>query len=466
MKWTYKALNFKNLLLLIAFVGIVSCKVTETYKHPAGMVDNKLYRDINTTDTFNIANIPWKKLFTDSLLQALIQEGIDNNLDLKIAVARINQARANLRQSKAALYPTLSVNANIPVENSIKTNTIVSTTQLYQLYASAAWEADLWGKLRGAKRAELAAFLQSDAYKKAVQTQLVSDIATYYYTLMAYDAQLEVTKKTVENRKLDVEVMNKLKESDVVTGAGVVQSEANRYSVEVTIPDLKENIRETENVLSVLLGRSPGEILRDSLINQQEWTDIQTGVPLQLLANRPDVMEAEYQLRYYAELTKVARAYFYPSLTVTATAGLLNTDLSMLFNPISFFGNIVIGLTQPVFNQGLNKQRLEVARAQEEEYLETFKKTLLNAGEEVSNALYNYQAATDKMKLREQQIAFLEKAVDFTKELLKYTANTNYTDVLTSEQSLLAAQLNSVSDKLQQLLAVISLYRSLGGGWK
>ncbi len=466
MNCTFNALKGKKILfLLMAIFMTASCKMTESYKHPSAMADNKLFRDITTTDTTSLGNLPWKELFTDTTLQVLIQEGIDHNLDLKIAMARIKQAQANLRQSKAALYPTLSVNANIPVENSIKTNT-VSTTGLYQLYAASGWEADIWGKLRSAKRAELAAYMQSEAYKRAVQTQLVSDIATNYYTLMAYDAQLEVTKKTVANRILDVEVMNKLKESDVVTGAGVVQSEANRYSVEVTIPDLKQNIRVTENTLSILLGRSPGEIDRDSLKNQQQWTDIQTGIPLQLLANRPDVQEAEYQLRYYAELTNAARAYFYPSLTITAEAGFLNSDLSKLFNPTSFFANLLIGLTQPIFNHGLNKQRLDVAKAQEEEYLQTFKKTLLNAGEEVSNALYNYQAATDKIILREQQIAYLVKAVDFTKELLKYTANTNYTDVLTSEQSLLAAQLSSVSDKLQQLQAVISLYRSLGGGWK
>ena len=467
MKWKYKALKANNIfLLLMAAVLLASCKVTESYKHPSSMVDSKLYRDVNTTDTSNLGNIPWKKLFTDSLLQVLIQVGIDHNLDLKIAIARIKQAQANLRQSKAAFYPTLTVNANIPVENSIKTNNVVITTGLYQLYASAGWEADIWGKLRSTKRAELAAFMQSEAYRKSVQTQLVSDIATNYYALMAYDAQLDVTQKTVQNRILDVEIMKKLKESDVVTGAGVVQSEANRYSVEVTIPDLKQNIRVTENALSILLGRTPGEIDTDCLNNQEAWTDIHTGVTLQLLANRPDVQEAEYQLRYYTELTNAARAYFYPSLTITAEAGLLNTDLSKLFNPASFFANIIIGLTQPIFNHGLNKQRLDVAKAQEEEYLQVFKKTLLNAGEEVSNELYNYQCATDKIILREQQIAFLVKAVDFTKELLKYTANTNYTDVLTSEQSLLAAQLSSISDKLQQLQAIISLYRSLGGGWK
>jgi len=218
--------------------------------------------------------------------------------------------------------------------------------------------------------------------------------------------------------------------------------------------------------LSILLGRNPGSIIRDSLNNQQVWTALKTGIPVQLLINRPDVMEAEYQMRYYYELTNVAKSYFFPSLTITAQGGWANGTIPQLFSASSLFGNIIAGLTQPVFNHGLNKQRLRITQAQREESLLQFKKTLLNAGQEVSNSLFAFQAATDKMKIRELQISFLQKSVEYTKELLKYSANTNYTDVLTSEQSLLAAELNIVSDKVQQLQAVISLYRSLGGGWK
>jgi outer membrane protein, multidrug efflux system len=448
--------------ILLVIIVLTSCKVTENYKRST-LTDNRLYRDVNTIDTTTIADIPWKQIFSDTLLQSLIQEGIDNNLDLKIAIARIKQAQANLRQSNAALYPTLDGHATGTDQKLADSG---SKSEFYQLYGNASWEADIWGKLKSIKRAALAALLQSDSYKRAVQTQLISDIATDYYALLAYDAQLQVTLKTVENRTQDVVTMKLLKESDVVTGAAVVQSEANRYSAEVTIPDLRQNIRETENALSKLLGRNPGGIARDSLNNQQVQVGLQTGIPAQLLANRPDVQEAEYQLRYYFELTNVAKSYFYPSLTITAEIGLSNGSISQLFSASSLFGNIVGGLAQPIFNQGLNKQRLRVAQAQQEEYIATFKKTLLNAGLEVSNALYNYKAATDKIKIRSQQISFLQKSVEFTKELLKYTANTNYTDVLTSEQSLLAAQLNSVSDRVQQLQAIVALYRSLGGGWK
>lgn len=459
----------KKLLVMTGLVIMVmaSCKVTRPYQRPEHTADNALFRDINTTDSTTIANVPWQQLFTDTNLQSLIQEGINNNLDMKIAVARIKSAAANLRQSKQAFLPTLDATASATEKKLAATQGagLLATTS-YELSLAASWEADVWGKLRSTKKAYLNAFLQSEAYRRAVQTQLIADIATNYYTLLAYDAQLAITEKTVANRIADVETMKVLKESDVVTGAAVVQSEANRYSAEVTIPDLKQNIRETENALSVLLGRPSGPITRTTLETQTINTDLHTGVPAQLLANRPDVQQAEYQLRYYFELTNVARTYFYPSLSITATGGLSNSSVSKLFDASSFFGSIVGSLTQPIFNQGLNKQRLRVAEANQEESLATFRQTLLTAGQEVSNALYKYQAAVDKATIRSEQIAYLQKSVDFTKELLKYTTSTNYTDVLTSEQSLLAAQLNGISDKLQQLQAVVSLYRSLGGGWK
>jgi multidrug efflux system outer membrane protein len=449
-------------VVLIAFIQ--SCKVAKPYVQPANAASADLYRKAISSDTTNIADIPWQKLFSDTVLQSLVQQGINNNPDLGIAIARIKTAAANVRQSSMALLP--SVNANAAAAFQRVPATQFGTTEAYQLYANSSWEADIWGKLSSAKKAALASLLQSEAYRRVVQTQLVADIATNYYSLLAFDAQLKITKQTVENRKQEVETMKALKDADVVTGAAVVQSAANRYSVEITIPDLQQNIREIENNLSTLLGKNPDTILRSSLDQQMIDTTLATGVPLQLLANRPDVQQAEYQLRNSFELVNVARTYFYPSLTITAAAGFSGTALSKLFLPASFFANIAGGLLQPVLDKGVNKQRLAIAQARQEEYLGTFKKTILVAGQEVSNALYSYQAAANKQSLRSQQIFNLEKSVEYTKLLLQYSSATNYTDVLTSEQSLLAAQLGSINDRLQQLTAVVNLYRSLGGGWK
>jgi outer membrane protein, multidrug efflux system len=449
--------------LLLAILAITACKVTKPYSRAQNIAGNGLYRDTTITDTSTIGNVPWRQFFADTVLQHLIQEGIDHNLDLGIAVARIHEAEANFRQSKEAFYPSLIGNAS----GGLQKNPGVPSTQTYEAYLSSSWQVDLWGKLRSTKKAELAALLQSDAYHRDVQTQLVTSIANDYYALQAYDQQLQITLATVENRKEDVTTTKSLKDADVLTGAAVMQSQAGLYSVEVTIPDIRQNIRQTEDAICLLLGRNPGSIPRDSLYQDTTVnTDLRLGLPMQLLANRPDVQEAEFQLRYYAELTNVARTYFYPALTITGEGGLSSNNIAHFFDASAFFGNIIGGLTQPIFQNGLNRQRLEVAKGQEQEFLLTFEKSLLTAGQEVSDALFNYQSATQKIQTRAHEIHFLQKSVDYTKELMKADAKANYTDVLTSEQNLLAAQLSGVDDHLQQLQAIVTLYTSLGGGWK
>lgn len=451
-----------TLLLLPAVVVIAACKVTTPYRRASGLAGNGLYRDTTITDTTTIADVPWRQFFTDTLLQHLIDEGLRNNLDLRIAVERIHEAEANFRQSGLAFFPSLNANASAALQK----NAGVPSTRNYEVFLNSSWQVDIWGKLRSTRRAQLANLLQSDAFRRNVQTQLVSSIAIFYYALMAYDQQLQITLATIENRKQDVITTKSLKDADVLTGAAVMQAQAGLYSVEVTVPDIHQNIRQTENNISLLLGRDPGSIGRDSLGAQAVATDLRTGLPAQLLANRPDVQEAEFQLRYSTELTNVARTYFYPALTITGEGGLSSGSLAHFFDASAFFGNLIGGLTQPVFNNGINRQRLEVARAQEQESLLSFEKTLLTAGEEVSNALFEYQTATEKMATRAKQLHFLEKAVEYTKELMKADAKANYTDVLTSEQNLLSAQLQGVDDRLQQLQAVVVLYTSLGGGWK
>jgi outer membrane protein, multidrug efflux system len=453
---------FLYLLVLVFF--LTSCKMLQPYKRPDIVSLDKLYRDLSIVDTANIADIPWQSFFTDKHLQKLIDEALLNNSDLQIALARMKKAEANLMQSKLAFFPSINANASGTFQNKNSDGSGVS--EAYKLYGSMSWEADIWGKLRSTKRAYLDLFLESEAYKRAVQTELIADVATGYYNLMAYDAQLEITEKTLGVRESDVETMKSLKESDIVTGADLVLSQANKVSTEISIPDIKQNIYTAENALSVLLGRTPGLIERSSLNGQQISYDIKTGVPASLLANRPDVLEAEYQFRYSFDMTNVARSYFYPSVNISANGGLSETDLSRLFDANTIIWNLTGGLVQPIFNQGLNNQRLKIAKANQEEYLAAFKQALLNAGKEVANAMHEYQTASDKITLRLNQIEYLGKSVDYTMDLLKYSSNTNYTDVLTSEERLLSAQLGSINDKLQQLQALVELYRSLGGGWK
>lgn len=462
----------KYILLVITAALISACSVTKKYERPTTLKTDQLYRDQSSTDSTTIADMPWQSVFKDEKLNALIQKGLDQNLNLKNAIENIVQARASLRQSKLAYYPTLQLDASathnkqsqagLNFPPGININTLTTT---YKLGASTSWELDVWGKLSSSKRAALATYLATDAAKQAIQTQLISDIANNYFMLLAYDKSLKITQETLESRIKNVETIKALKEGAIVTGAAVVQSEANQHAAEVLIPDLKQDIRETENALNILLGQAPGPIDRGELGAQIIPENIAIGMPAQLLQNRPDVRQAEFNFRVAFESTNLAKTYFYPSLTLTASTGFSNLELKDFFTN-SIFYSIIGGLTQPIFNQGLNKMRLTTAQSQQLQAYNNFQQSLLVAGQEVSNALYSYEMAVEKEDSRQKQIEALEKAVDFTQQLLEYSSATNYTDVLTSEQNLLTAQLSGVNDNLQKLQAVVDLYRALGGGWK
>ena len=460
----------KIILIALATLTLAACKVTENYNSPAPPAGAR-FRGNDGTDTTTIANIPWKQYFTDTILQGHIEQALNNNLDLKVAVARIKYAEANFKQSQAAFLPSASLAANYtfikPSVTQFNTPVTASTMSQYSLVASTSWEADIWGKLRSTKKAMVAALLASEAYKRSIQTEIVAAVANNYYALMAYDQQLLIAEKTLEIRKTDTATMKALKTAAMVTGADVEQSVANMYTAQIQAENIRKNIRETENAVSVLLGITPDTIHRSALQSQTPSSDLRTGIPVQLLSNRPDVQEAELKFRNAFELTNVAQTNFYPSLTISGSGGWATVNtLRGFFDGSFFYGSLVGGLTQPIFNKGLNKQRLAQARATQEEALYNFQETLLTASQEVADALYSYHNAVNLNAARVQQITSLDKAVEYTKELLKFTSKVNYTDVLASETSFLSAQLNSVNDKLQQLQATVNLYRALGGGWK
>ena len=461
-----RTISIKNIILVITVAGIlISCNTSQHFQRETINTD-RLYR-FETTDSINMAQMPWQELFTDPLLQEYIAEGLENNPDLKIAIQRVTEAEAYFSQSKAALLPGIGARATGNyTRNSENLNPNASReTGSYQLGLEADWEIDLWGKLSSAKRAEYANLLSTDAGRKAVETRLIANIATAYYNLAALDSKLAITNQTVRYNMDLVETMKVLKESGRVTGAAIVQSEAARYAAEVTIPDLEQQIRETENALCVLLGRTPGDIQRNPLPEPQDSSVLKTGVPSQLLDNRPDVMQAEYNVMNAFEMTNNARAYFYPALTLTASSGFVSGSLDNLLDPASFAASFVGGLAAPIFNKRANITRLKVSRARQEEALLNLRYTLLDAGREVSNAMSLYDAAVRKATFREKQINALQKSVNYTQELLTY-GSASYIEVLNAEQSLLGAQLNNINDQLQQLNAVVTLYRALGGGWR
>ncbi|MBK8472414.1 MAG: efflux transporter outer membrane subunit [Sphingobacteriales bacterium] len=460
--------SFKINAVLIAMILIVSasCNVIQPYQKPT-IPTTENYRGQSNSDTIAIAQLPYTEIFRDTILQHLIEEGLNNNLNIKTAYIRITQAEALYHQTKAAFYPTLSGNFGITASKLPEAQSFgfQSNRIQYQLGVSSAWEADIWGRLKSNRKANLAAWLQTDAAAKVIQTNLVSSIANNYYLLLALDKQLLITTQTVDNWDKTVATMKALKQSARVTEAAVVQSEAQRHAAQVTIPDIKRQIREVENLLSVLLARPAGEIIRGSLDKQLSYDSLQTGIPAQLLANRPDVVQAEYAYRNTFELTNIARTAFYPTLNITSSAGLNSLSLSNFLNPVSFAASIGASLVQPIFNRKLNKTNLKVAEAGQQIALLNFQNTLLTAGQEVSNALYLHQTALEKMEYRSQQMTALQKSVEYTEELLK-NGFANYNEVIIAKQSLLGAELGKVNDRLQQLQATVNLYRALGGGQK
>ena len=459
--------TIKYVILITGFsLALGSCTAPQHF-HRENADTSGLYGSSAKTDSATIADKPWNEIFAEQHLQQLIQEGLKNNPDLQIAIQKVSEADAYFKQSRASLLPDLSLLVN----GSYTRNPATLYPQgpfnigAYQLGAEASWEIDIWGKLRSSKRAAYAALLASDAGKKEVQTRLISDIATAYYALIGLDAKLVITRETVKNDIEQVETMRILKESGKVTGAAIVQTEANRYAAEVTIPDLEQQIRETEAVICLLLGRVPGTIDRGKIDEQNLPTVLKAGVPARLLDNRPDVLQAEFGVMGAYETTNSARASFYPALTLTASVGFVATDINHFFDPTTFAANIIGGLTQPLFNKKINTTRLKVAKAQQEEALINFRNTLLKAGQEVYNSLGSYDFSVQKIALRKLEIESLVKSVDYTKQLLTY-GSANYTEVLTAETSLLSAQLNSINDHLQQLNAIVTFYRAVGGGWK
>jgi multidrug efflux system outer membrane protein len=459
-----KKYNYKLIVIILIVASIwSSCKITKPYTKPATTVE---YREPVNKDTTNMATMKWSELFTDAALQQLISDGLAANRDLKIAVERINQSTANLKLKKAAFLP--SVDGNVSVKESRLAfpqgfGLFDQSTQ-YDLGITAGWEVDVWGKLKSAKKGAIANLLATDAAKRAIQTQLIANIANSYYELLILDEQLKVLKKTAKNRETDAETIKVLFENSIINGVAVVQSEANFYEAELAIPDIEQKITETEHALCVLLAKSPTKIVRGSLEQQKLVYDLKIGVPMQLLANRPDVQQAEYNFRAAFEESNVARAYFYPSLTISGAAGFSSFGLKDWFTNGGLFGNIAGGLAQPIFNKGINKARLATALSLQKEALYNFELSMLKASEEVSNALSKYDNAALKEEKRKKQLEALFKAVDFNKELLN-NSTTNYTDVLTAEQNLLNAQLRGIDDQSQKLHAVVNLYRALGGGW-
>ncbi|SHI42332.1 TolC family protein [Pseudozobellia thermophila] len=460
-----------NKFLLVAMLPLLleSCFTAKTYERPQVETENLYRTDQLPQDSISFASVSYKDLFTDPYLKGYIEKGLENNLDIRIALQNIAAAEAYVKQGKAGYLPTINGAASATrtartSENGQFGSIFSQPYNQFETSGTLSWEADIWGKIRSTKRASDASYLQTVAAHKAVKTSLVAQIATTYYQLLALDKQIAVTEETIENRMRSLETITALKEAGQANQVGVDQTAAQLYSAQSQLLDLKNSLFKTETTLSILLGEQPQTYTRGSLDDQELASDMQLGVPALLLRNRPDIMQAEFGLVNSFELTNVARSNFYPSITLSAQGGFQSLEIDNWIDSSSIFANLVGGLTQPILNGRKVRTAYEVAKAQQEQALLTFKKTLLTAGKEVSDALNEYNTAVEKEAYVTKQVVALKRAESNSEELLN-SGYLTYLDLLTARENSLNAELNLVSNKLAQLSATVELYRSLGGGW-
>ena len=449
----------KIIVLTTATALLSSCGIYTKYQPAETTPDNLYGEEVAVDDTTNFGNVNWRELFTDPQLQALIEQGLQNNTDLRSAQLQIEEAEAALMSAKLAFLPSFALSP----QGTISSFDGGKATKTYTLPVTASWELDIFGRLRNAKQQAKALSAQSKDYQQAVRTQLIAGIANVYYTLLMLDEQLAISQQTEEAWKETVASTRALMDAGLANEAATSQMEAAYYSVQTSILDLKEQINQVENSLALLLAETPRRYERGKLADQRLPEDVAVGVPMQMLSNRPDVRAAERSLEQAFYATNQARAAFYPSIVLSGSAGWTNSAGSMIVNPGKFLASAVGSLTQPLFNKGQIMAQYRIAKAQQEEASLSFQQALLNAGSEVNDALVACQTSKAKTLLFEKQIQSLEKALESTSLLMEH-GTTTYLEVLTARQSLLSAQLSQTANRFTEIQSVINLYQALGGG--
>lgn len=456
----------KLLTIMSATLLLGSCGIYNKYERPdvnaTGLVrDTASVSDtLAVADTASFGNLPWREVFTDPQLQALIEQGLENNVDLLNAALNVKMVEAQLTAAKLAFVPSFTFSP----QGTLTSWDGSKTTKTYSLPVQASWSLDLFGNLLSQKRSAQTALLATKDYQLVVKTQVISNIANMYYTLLMLDRQLEIVNEMAGITKETWDMMKGLKELRVGYRSTSVQSaEANYYSVLAQAADLKRQIRETENSLSLMLGQSAQAIKRGRLEDQNLPSKFSTGIALNMLSNRPDVHYAEMTLAQCFYNTQTARSRFYPSITISGSGAFTNSSGMGIVNPGKWLLSAVGSLVQPLFMNGQLIAGLKVAKAEQEQAYNTWQNAVLMAGNEVSNALVLYNTSDEKSRLEEKQVAALRQTVQDTKELYS-SSNSNYLEVITAQTSLLNAELTKVADDFYKMQAVVNLYQALGGG--
>ena len=455
----------KTILFATASLLMTSCGIYTKYERPD--VNTKgLVRDVTVatdtlavTDTTSFGNLPWRSVFTDPQLQNLIDTALVHNTNMLNAALNVKMVEAQLMAAKLAFLPSFTFSP----QGTISSWDGNKATKTYQLPISANWSIDLFGNLLNQKRSAQMALLATKDYQLVVQTKLVSNVANMYYTLLMLDKQLEVVNNMATLTKETWDIMKIQKDLGRTRETSVQSAESNYYSVLAQATDLKRQIRETENSLSLLLGQSAQTISRGTFEGQSLPAEFSTGIGLQMLNNRPDVHYAEMSLAQCFYDVNTARSRFYPSITISGSGTFTNSSGMGIVNPGKWLLSAVGSLVQPIFAKGQLIAGLKVAKAQEEQAYNTWQNAVLSAGSEVSNALVLYNSSAEKSELEAKQVESLKKNVEYTKMLFNDGSST-YLEVITAQQSLLNAELSKVADDFYKMQAVVNLYYALGGG--
>ncbi|MGN6292671.1 MAG: efflux transporter outer membrane subunit [Chitinophagaceae bacterium] len=456
---------------------LLSCRVGKNYQRPE-LIMPAQFADTTTSfaDTSSIADIPWTDFFSDTTLKGLISKGIQYNQDLLIAVKRLEIAQRQAKQAKLLQLPDVNLQVtgqySRPSDNSLNglsTQSFLKKSHVenYNAAVSLSWEADIWGKIRGRKEIALTQYLQTTEALKAVQTQLVSEIAQGFFNLLMLDKQLEIAKQNLALNDSFLTATKLLKDAGNVTGLAVQQAESQKQATALLIPSLEQDIALQENALQMLTGQLPGKLARQTSLTALTLRDnLSTGLPVSMVSRRPDVRSDELALIIANTRVGIAQAEMYPSLNITASGGLESFKASNWFNiPGSLFGLAAGSILQPVFRKGALKTQFEVSKLEREQAVIKFRQTVLQASTEVANALVQTNKLKEQQIIAASQTDTLKKAVA-NAQLLFRSDLANYLEVITAQGNALQAELNLAQIQRSRLNAMVELYRALGGGWK
>lgn len=470
------SINKSSLILSLSLIVLSSaCRMGKEYQQPELELP-KQFSSVSFADTSSIADIEWKKFFTNPELQGLIEKGITYNHDLLVAIKRIDVAQLRVTQSKALQLPQVNFGINGQISrpsnnslNGISLKNFIGSSYVenYSAGITISWEADIWGRIRGQKEIALTEYLQTREAAKAVQTQLVADIAQGYFNLLMLDKQLEIARKNLSLSDSFVVATRLLKDAGIGNALGIQQAESQKQATALLIPQLEESVALQENALQILTGQLPGTITRSSSLNEFPVDqDLSAGLPIAMVSRRPDVRSSELALIIANKQIGIAQANMYPALNITAGGGLESFKSSNWFNiPSSLFGLAAGSIAQPIFRRRELKTQFEVSKVEREQSVIQFRQSVLQAVGEVSDALVQREKLKQQEVIARAQVDTLNRAVS-NAQLLFRSDMANYLEVITAQSNSLESELNLAAIRRRQLNAIVELYRALGGGWQ